>query len=591
MKTTHLQHHKNLGYLRPKSLRRIPSSLALSSEYSNLISFRETEHSAATDVIKRVSAAMRPLDIYGDGSFCFYGLQSDTPLAHLFLWDGAHFLAVGQRITVIEDSMFESFLDREYFKQGLEVVERSKTSITYQKVAKLPAEVDDDLDAWTFGIPVGPEDATVLNAVVKRILELDIPTIEILLCGTPGSNFAYFDKVRIVGEDITAPPVQICKKKNRLAQEASNNNLVIIHDRVFLPKNFGEIVRSYGPRYPLMTMQSMFFDNRLCWHPRRYSDFGIATGELGKGIKGLHRTSGEAVSVAPSTFTELEHSGFCFGSALRYNSDVSYPTGSMYICRTQVWNQYPLDESLFWVEYEDIEHGIRCSKAGVPTRLNPHGITQTITSRALLGNTTMIETAGGKLLRSTPTYYSLLPKKPLLRLTASQALMRLQSFSNKYVSDDTARPIPTGLQKISSRRWVKLMHETVQHSSFPCTIQGVREFLSDFERNVLFDQMPDSVKHSAETGFMESPASTKQTFVTQSTSIRGMIKQRLFVSWFADTPADYFHSRALSLPGIIISAVRLCMSNGKFFYFSSLPTCIKSIYNSTPFKSYMDKSQ
>ncbi|MFH7439462.1 hypothetical protein RA269_28935, partial [Pseudomonas syringae pv. tagetis] len=81
-------------------------------------------------------------------------------------------------------------------------------------------ESNDDLDSWTFGITVGPGDATVINAAVKRILEIDILHKELLLCGTPGSNFAYFDKVGIVGEDITAPPVQIGKKKNRLALEA-----------------------------------------------------------------------------------------------------------------------------------------------------------------------------------------------------------------------------------------------------------------------------------------------------------------------------------------------------------------------------------
>ena len=54
---------------------------------------------------------------------------------------------------------------------------------------------------------------------------------------------------------------------------------------------------------------------------------------------------------------------------------------------------------------------------------------------------------------------------------------------------------------------------------------------------------------------------------------------------------DYFHRNLLSLPGILISAVRAYASNGKVFYFESLPAAVKAIYNSTPFSSYTEKSK
>jgi hypothetical protein len=62
-------------------------------------------------------------------------------------------------------------------------------------------------------IPTGPEDATLLNVAVKRILELNIQEKEILLCGRPGENFKYWDHVRIVGEDISAPPSKFHEKE------------------------------------------------------------------------------------------------------------------------------------------------------------------------------------------------------------------------------------------------------------------------------------------------------------------------------------------------------------------------------------------
>ncbi len=591
MKTTLLKHHRSLGYLKTRELVDLPADLDLPASTSNLITFRASTKLKAAEVIKNLHAAMRPTSMFGAGSYAFYGVQSDSPLAPLLLWDAAHFLLVGQRLTVIEDSPMASYLDREYFRSGLVAVERRPTKIVYEKVAKLPAEGDDDLDSWTFGIPVGPEDATVLNAVVKRILEIDIPNKEIVLCGTPGQNFAYFDQVRIVGEDITAPPVQICKKKNRLAQEATYNNLVILHDRVFLPKHFGEMVRRFGPRYPLMTLQSMFFDNRVSLHPRRYSDYARAMGEIAQGLQGLHRTSGEAVSIAPSVFTEIERTGFCFASPMRFSKDMSYPTGSLYICRKEVWNAYPLDESLFWVEFEDIEQGLRAGEAGIPSRVNPFGISQSITSRALLGVRSPVEMASGKLGYTSPNFLSILSKKPLFKMSTPVALAKLRLFANKYVANHEGFSIPTGAKAMSAWEWVELINLVVQQSTFGNDIESVRQFIADYEKFVLLDQLPNTQQEAIAHQFLLDPAAAKQSLITSSSEIRNMLYQRPYQSWFYQGLGDYFHRNLLSLPGILISAVRAYASNGKVFYFESLPAAVKAIYYSTPFSSYTEKSK
>jgi hypothetical protein len=586
MKTTHLQHHPRLGYVAASQLRKLPLALSLPHACSSLVSFRKYPSQAPDRIIKKLHAAQRPLSIYGKGSYCFYGVQSDSPLAPLLLWDGAHFLSVGEKITVIEDAPVECYLDREYFAGSLKVIERSPTSVTYQKVSKLAAQTDDDLDSWTFGIPVGPEDATVLNAVVKRILELDIPHKEILLCGTPGSNFAYSDKVRIVGEDITAPPVQICKKKNRLALEARYSNLAILHDRVFLPRHFGDMVRRFGPRYPLMTLQCMFFDNRLNMHPRRYSDYGMAMGEIAQGLQGLHRTTGEAVSFAPSIFPEVERTGFYFANPMRYNIDISYPTGSLYLCRKEVWNAYPLDEALYWVEYEDIEHGIRTSKAGIPSRVNPFGISQSVTSRALLGEQAPVESIGGRLGNIGPRYLSILSKKPLIRMSTQTAMAKLRQFGAKYLANPAAIAIPTGLGSIGASAWVALINNVVQQSSLRNDVDAVREFIADFERWVLFDQLPYITRELLVRRFLIDPTQAKQTLVTQSRAIRNMLRQRAFQTWFARDPQEFFHHEWLSLPGILLSALRTFRGNRGGFYFESFSAAVKGIYHSTPFKSY-----
>ncbi|MCD5994700.1 hypothetical protein KDX38_13945 [Pseudomonas sp. CDFA 602] len=586
MQSIHLNHHPRLGYMSANALRHLPAELQLPLGCSNFISFRKHPSRKADTVLKGLHAAQRPLAIYGDGAFCFFGVQSDSPLAPLLLWDGAHFLHVGQTVTVMEDTPFECYLDREYFSASLKVVSRSATSVTYEKVSRLAAESNDDLDSWTFGIPVGPEDATVLNAVVKRILEIDIPDKEILLCGTPGSNFAYFDKVRIVGEDITAPPVQICKKKNRLAQEARCNNLVILHDRVFLPKHFGEMVRRFGPRYPLMTLQSMFFDNPFSMHPRRYSDYGMVMGEIAQGLLGLHRNSGKAVAFAPSIFTEVDRTGFRFANPMRYNSDFNYPTGSLYICRKEVWNSFPLDQSLYWVEFEDIEHALRASKSGIPSRVNPFGITQSITSRALLGCNACVESVSGGNALTGPRNLSMLKKKPLVRVSSEIALSKLRQFAAKYSVVSTTVTIPTGAAGMSPRAWLELINSIIHQSAFKNDIETVEEFIGDFERLILMDQMSCTSKELLVRHFMVDPVQAKQNLIIHSAEICNMLRQRASQSWFADDLSDFFHVEALSLPGILLSALRAYYSNDHIFYFESFRGAVRAIYNSTPFKSY-----
>lgn len=591
MKTTLLKHYKSLGYLSTRELSELPVDLQLPHECSNLVSFRGSHKVKPDEVIKNLHAAVRPISMYGEGSYCFFGIQSDSPLAPLLLWDAAHFLVVGKKLTVIEDTSMQCYLDRDYFKAGLVAVSRTSTHITYEKVAKLPAESDDDLDSWTFGIPVGPGDATVLNAVVKRILEIDIPNKEIVLCGAPGNNFAYFDKVRIVGEDITAPPVQISKKKNRLALEAKYNNLVILHDRVFLPKHFGEMVRRFGPRYPLITLQSMFFDNRLSMHPRRYSDYAMVKGEIAQGLQGVQRSSDEAASIAPSVFTEIEKTGFCIANPMRFNKDTSYPTGSLYVCRKEVWNAFPLAETLFWLEFEDVEHGIRACKAGVPSRVNPFGISQSVTSRAIFGGRSSTEWPNGRLGSTGPSLFSMLRKKPMINSSAVSALSKLRVFANKYVANHEAFSIPTGTREISPRDWIELVNLVIQKSSFANNVESVRNFIADYEKMVLLEQLPHMQKEWLTHQFLTDPTATKQALITSSMEIRFMLHQRPYQSWFYQNPNDYFHHNWLSLPGIVISAFSVYAKNGKNFYFESFREAVKAIYNSTPFRSYVEHSK
>jgi hypothetical protein len=207
-----LTHPQRLGYssTNKKNLVPLAAEAIVMAQTATVLTFRRPGKLPRSTHFRKLEVhACTRLDKLPDTDIVFYGVETDSPLAPLLLWDAAHFLAVGRTITLIENSLRKNYLCRSYFQDSLAIESRAADQVTFRKIAPLPAEKDAGKNAWTFGIPVGPEDATMLNLVVGRILELNLPHKEILLCGRPAENFKYWSQVRIVGEDISAPPLKI----------------------------------------------------------------------------------------------------------------------------------------------------------------------------------------------------------------------------------------------------------------------------------------------------------------------------------------------------------------------------------------------
>lgn len=96
---------------------------------------------------------------------------------------------------------------------------------------------------------------------------------------------------------------------------------------------------------------------------------------------------GPPVNLRPAFFPLQKDPGFYAGNARR-SSTTAYATGSMYLCKRSLWKFCPQNENLNWIEFEDLEHAYRASDAGIPSRVNPHTLTQSLISRPLLGRAT-----------------------------------------------------------------------------------------------------------------------------------------------------------------------------------------------------------
>lgn len=592
MQIVQLRHMPKVAPFKPSKSATLPAAMCgLRDATGVIVTFRRLKTRKPDVVFKHLNATSRFLQFNAE-QVLFYGIEGDSPLAPLILWDAAHALPVGGRIGMAGDFVETPFLARDYFVRALPGEAPTQDGIRwFTKIEKLPAELDSGLDAWTFGIPVGPDDATLLNKAVERILELEVPTVEILLCGRPGANFKYFDKVRIVGEDIQAPPLQIGAKKNRLAQEAKHPNLCIIHDRVFLPKNFHEAVRRFGDFFPLTTMQSLWFDDYNNFVPSRYSDTGMTFSLKTMPVAGLMRDNDvkTASVLSPSVFPLSERSGFYAANALKY-SEAAYPTGSMYLCKRSVWNMFPQSHLLHWIEFEDLEQAYRAIAGGVPTKVNPFALTQTLMTRPLLNNSKIgvfaEQLKGAPALRRCLTAVLPFKRKPALKVSQDSALRSMQRFLSKYSADSEQFRLPSQTAVDSASRFETIIR-MLQRVQVPVQQQELRQFIIDFEKFVMFDQIPYSMVDGICRDIVFNNDTPIDALLVNNPVLRRHLTLRPFRGMFYESLEDYFTEPSLTLRlGTLLSAIYLYRSRKDLVFLQGgVLAYYRAILQTTPFHS------
>jgi hypothetical protein len=576
--TIFCQHLEGLGYPRPNQAR---------SYFADglLVTFRPGD--GTTQSRSDFTACDRLIDIPVDRDIGLDHLEEDTPLAHLAMWDIAHVLPVGKSVFVLTESD-ECFFDRAYFRDGLQRT-REDGRLKFKKIAPLRAEMDRGLDRWSFGIPVGPEDATLLNVVVKRILDLEVGDREIILCGKPGANFAYHDHVRIVGEDITAPPLRIAMKKNRIVQEARYENLCILHDRVFLPIDFIDAIKRFGDFYALQTMQSIYFDDLWCMVPRRYSDAGLFLRNRRTLPVAMNRGPSDAtdlLALAPSLLAASVQYGYAARNALRYRAGYCYPTGSMYVCKRQVWQFCPQDDRLHWTEFEDVEHGLRASDLGIPNMANPHAVTQSLIGRPALSfkGSVLCEQSSGRLrLMRAPFQWMPAPRKPLFKVTVDEANKQFGIFAEKY-KVPSGRPFSK--HRSGMRDYLRHFLFSVESASFHLTADGASGLFRDVCKYLSFEQDWADLRHRFVNEVYRRGRTALRDLTERSGWLQNIVWQRPFGRVFVTSLADYLPKQSLMTEiGIRLTARSLSRRNGDWLFLSGdYRRICAMLRNSTPWR-------
>lgn len=573
---------RRLGVLHADMLANVPEDVAI-------YTFRKLHGLSPHQTPTRLTAVTRLAPIAP--RIALWGMNDDSPLAGILIWDLAHRLPIGGDIFVFGDQMaHKHWLDRDYYLQAFERLPTPQ-GFRWRKKEACRAERG-GLEAWTFAVPVGPEDATILNKCVERLLALPLAEKEILLCGRPAANFRYFDQVRIVGEHITAPPVRICTKKNLLVQEARHENICLLHERVHLPLDFGDAVRRFGDAFPLTGFHSIYFRDRWNCIPQRYSDYNTIVNLVGQRDEGLTRGNGARLAhlFAPSidAFCGIERGYFAYANPLRYN-EFHYLTGSLYLTKKSLWQFAPQDENLHWLEFEDVEHGLRAAALGIPSRINPHAITQSLVSRpvmAFFGNY-RVETARGNVPQvRSPLILMPLPRKPILKKTEAQAAADFALFVQRWCAPQTVTVSPSAYAQ-DRRMRTRGIVEALRALNLPRSRTHITALCRDFEKLVLGDQVPFFLLRRLEDELMSPRSDPLERLLKHSLEYRNQVAEsrRAFVrSW-----QDYFvSSRGLAALGTVSSVLQLILKERTTWALGSrlaLLRRFRMIWNSTPFAS------
>ncbi len=506
-------------------------------------------------------------------------VQNDSALYAHLLWDITHQMPVGCRLYIKEQIACESLLERSYYSQAFNEGPSEQGFRVYHKQQQLAAEQDQGLGEWSFCIPVGPEEPTFLNACVERILQLNLPQCEILLCGTPHPDFLFFDQVRIVGQHITAPPVHITRKKNTLARAARFPNLCIIHDRVLLPLNFYDAVCRFGDNYPLCGFQSFYFADQYNLIPRKYSDFNTIEQDLSREL--------DISAVTRADTALISKLFYCYQHPARSQFGHDYLTGSLYLCKKSVWDHCPQNEQLYWNDYEDIEQGIRGSHQGIPSIINPLAITQSMNARSVIhyyGCVAVKDYRGRyRMSRSLLEILPFVPKKPLFRITGEQARERIYQFAVKYGA--TGQLLQTisssGMSGLSRFLLIKNVIKEIT-----VKLSQTREFINDFIRLILCEEMAPNelIQVLRVMNSSASPATKKRTLVG-SFILNNQLSHSWFCSPFYKNNDDWFVRKSLFTDiNTWISACYLKYLYKGTYFPMPVKDVARLLQDSTPFK-------
>lgn len=136
-------------------------------------------------------------------------------------------------------------------------------SIEFKKVKSyLPK--NDHIDQWTFGVVYGGENPSKIDELINSIIIQNIPKFEIVICGPYNGKYSKIGNIKIITDTelYVDSRIPISRKKNKIIDYAKYNNLVLLHDRFTLSKDWFKKISLYGNYFDCLCPRILDYETK-----------------------------------------------------------------------------------------------------------------------------------------------------------------------------------------------------------------------------------------------------------------------------------------------------------------------------------------
>lgn len=184
----------------------------------------------------------------------------------------------------------------------------------------------------TFGICSSADSSIYLEKVISSIIEQKIESYEIIIVGNVNLSIHNLKNVRIIEFDEKIKPGWITAKKNLITKFAKYENIVYLHDYIVFEKNWFQEIESDLENCEILMCKILNLDGT------RFRDWVLWVENHEPFDLYLQRTRKGLLPYSEKLFSEF-----------------MYISGSFWIAKKNVMEEFPLNEELVWGESEDIE--------------------------------------------------------------------------------------------------------------------------------------------------------------------------------------------------------------------------------------------
>lgn len=225
-----------------------------------------------------------------------------------------------------------------------------------------------DQNSVSFGVVTDGKRPDQLNRFINSVKNLQKESnqnVEIVICGPSDLDISIYhdgiDVSLIPEPELFKDQGWITRKKNLIVEKSKYENLVIAHDRYYLPEDFLKSLSGFGFDFNVMTCK------QITEHGERAPDW-VTVGD-------------EWLWTAPGMLAYGDWSPYV------------YINGGFIIAKRNVLKAVPWNELLFWGQAEDVELTRRLSAAGYIPRF----------SESVTANTSALRRGSIEVMEAIPT--------------------------------------------------------------------------------------------------------------------------------------------------------------------------------------------